>query len=91
MVANIARVTTRIAKGVGRLVFDPKFTEEATNALKLSKKAQGFSGFHKQVKNAFLEAETKTAGTPFYKNLWKSIKDFPKKEMILKIIQEEVL
>ena len=73
MVANIAR----IAKGVGRLVFDPQFTEVATNTLKLSKKANGFTGFHKQVKNAFLEAEKQTKGTPFYRNLWKSIKDFP--------------
>ena len=73
MVANIARIT----KGIGRLVFDPKFTEVATNTLKLSKKANGFSGFHKQVKNAFLEAEKQTKGTPFYQNLWKSIKDFP--------------
>lgn len=74
MVANIAR----IAKGVGRLVFDPKFTEVATNTLKVSKKANGFTGFHKQVKNAFLEAEKQTKGTKFWSNLWKSIQDFPK-------------
>lgn len=77
MVANVARITSRIAKGVGRLVFDPKFTEVATDTLKLSKKSQGFTGFHKQVKNAFLEAEKQTKDTPFYRNLWKSIKDLP--------------
>lgn len=74
MVANVAR----IAKGIGRLVLDPQFTEVATKTLKASKSTQGFTGFGKQVKNAFVEAEKQTKGTPFYKNLWKAIKDFPK-------------
>lgn len=70
-------IVTRVAKSFGRLIFDPKFTETVTNTLKNSKKINGYSKFGTQVKDAFIAAENKTKNTPFWKNLWKSIKTLP--------------
>jgi len=68
---------TKIAQCVGRLIFDPKFTDVAANTLKASKKVHGYSKFHTQVKDAFVAAHKQTEKTPFWKNLWKSIKTLP--------------
>lgn len=68
----------RIASNVGHLIFNPKYLDVATNTLKASKKAQGFSNFHKQVGNCFMKAEGACKNTSFWKELLNSAKSLPK-------------
>ena len=70
----------RIAKAAGKLAFmDDGFSKIAETTLKNSKKAQGWSNIHKQIGNAFKEAERQTCNDSFWKNLWeKNICGFPK-------------
>ncbi len=64
---------SRILKAGGRLLFDPKFQDVATESLKASKKAMGFRNFHKQVGDAFVKAEQQTRNTSFWSGLKKSL------------------
>ena len=68
----------RIAKGVGKLLFDPKFTDTVTDTLRASKKANGWKNIHKQVGDAFISAEKATANTSIWKNMVESGKTLPK-------------
>ena len=71
-------VITGVLKAGGRLIFDPKFQEIATNTLKQSRKVQGFSNIHKQIGDAFVKANEKTKGTPFWKSLKTSATTLPR-------------
>ena len=66
----------RLLNGAARLIFDPKFSEVATKTLRSSKQAMGYSKFGRQVKDAFVAAESKTSAS-IWKNMGNSIKEFP--------------
>ncbi len=70
----------RIVKAAGKLAFmDEGFSKIAENTLKASRKSQGWSSIHKQIGNAFKEAERQTYNDSFWRNLWeKNICGFPK-------------
>ena len=68
---------TGLLKAGGRLIFDPNFQEIATKTLKESRKAQGFSKFHKQIGDAFVKANNETSKTPFWKGLKSSATSLP--------------
>ncbi len=63
---------SKIANATGRLLFDPVFTEKATQTLKLSRKAQGWNNIHKQVCDSFIKAEKEAVRQN--PNLWKGMK-----------------
>lgn len=62
----------RIANSTSRLLFDPVFTEKATEAIKLSRKTHGWKNFHKQVYDGFSIAEKESLRQN--PNLWKGMK-----------------
>ncbi len=64
---------SRILKAGGRLLFDPKFQDIATNTIKASKKSMGYRNIHKQIGDAFVKADKATVNTPLWKSMRKSL------------------
>ena len=69
---------TGILKASGRLIFDPKFQEIATETLKESKKLHGYSKLGKQIGDAFIKANKETKGVSFWNSLKTSATSLPK-------------
>ena len=73
----------RVASSVDRLIFDTEFQKVLSNSLKASgrlakmKGGTRFTKFGKQIGDAFVRAEKKTGGTPFFKDMKKLVTDFP--------------
>ena len=68
-----------IIKGAGRLLFDPVFTEKATEALRISRKTQGWKNFHKQIGDSFVKAnkESVSQNPKLMKAMKDSLTSFP--------------
>ncbi len=64
---------SRILKAGGRLLFDPKFQDIATDTIKASKKSMGYKNIHKQIGDAFIKAEQKTKDTKLLQSMGKSL------------------
>ncbi len=73
----------RVASTVGRLIFDTKFQKVLSSSIKASgrlakmKGGTRFTKFGKQIGDAFVRAEKKTGGTPFFKDMKKLVTDYP--------------
>ncbi len=73
----------RIATNFGKLLFDAEYMtameKSMKNAVKVNKAADKsiFSGFGKQIKNSFLDAERATKSTGVFEGLTNSAKSFP--------------
>ena len=68
----------RIASSVGHLLFNPKFQETASQTLKASKKAQGWSRMHVQIGDAFKAANNATKNTSFWSEMRTSATSLPR-------------
>lgn len=74
---------SRIATNFGKLLFDAEYMTAMEKSMKhagqVNKAAEKsiFSGFGKQIKNSFLDAEKATKGTGVFEGLTKSAKSFP--------------
>ena len=81
-IGSIARIASKGWNYAGRLIFDDRFATEITKSIKNQRqilKASGknsFTGFHKQVKDAFISAEKATSDKKIFQSLNDSLKSY---------------
>ena len=81
-IGSIARIASKGWNYAGRLIFDDRFATEITKSIKNQRqilKASGknsFTGFHKQVKDAFISAEKATSDKKIFQSLKDSLKSY---------------
>lgn len=69
----------RIANATGRLIFqDDKFLKVVEDTLITSKKAQGWKNIHKQIGDAFIQAEKATKKESLWNSIKKLVTELPK-------------
>lgn len=83
-IGSIARIASKGWNYAGRLIFDDRFATEITKSIKNQRqilKASGknsFTGFHKQVKDAFISAEKATSDKKIFQSLKDSLNGYRK-------------